>query len=106
MNTALHPKTGAVSYTCSSCGKKYTALSTAQSDVVVEMCSNCHPFYTGEEGVVVDTYSRVDRFKKQTTKADQGQLVKKKKKIELRGSKTKSVSAGEKLTLKDMLKQL
>lgn len=47
--------------TCA-CGAKYTVGST-QKEINVEICSACHPFYTGQDKVL-DTAGRVDRFKK------------------------------------------
>ncbi len=52
--------------TCA-CGAKYTVGST-QKEINVEICSACHPFYTGQDKVL-DTAGRVDRFKKKVAKA-------------------------------------
>ncbi|MEN9338555.1 MAG: ribosomal protein large subunit ribosomal protein [Candidatus Parcubacteria bacterium] len=52
--------------TCA-CGAKYTVGST-QKEIDVEICSACHPFYTGLDKVL-DTAGRVDRFKKKVAKA-------------------------------------
>ena len=53
--------------TCA-CGAKYTVGST-KKEIEVEICSACHPFYTGQEKVL-DTAGRVDRFKKRVAAAD------------------------------------
>src|SRR5258708_629974 len=47
---------------CSSCGRKWTVGSTRQS-ITLDICSNCHPCYTGEQRIV-DTEGQVDRFMK------------------------------------------
>jgi len=60
----------AATVTCS-CGQSFTVGSTVET-IHVEICSNCHPFYTGKQNLV-DTAGRVDRFKqlleKRTTMA-------------------------------------
>jgi large subunit ribosomal protein L31 len=49
--------------TCASCGTTWTTSSTKQ-EIRVETCSNCHPFFTGEQGRIVDIEGQVDRFYK------------------------------------------
>jgi len=49
--------------TCASCGTTWTTGSTKQ-EIRVETCSNCHPFFTGEQGRIVDIEGQVDRFYK------------------------------------------
>lgn len=62
MKTDIHPTYfEAVTATCA-CGATYTVGSTVES-ISVEICSACHPFYTGLEKVL-DTTGRVDKFKK------------------------------------------
>jgi large subunit ribosomal protein L31 len=48
---------------CASCGTKWTTGSTRKS-IHVEVCSNCHPFFTGEQSRLLDTEGQVDRFYK------------------------------------------
>ncbi|MDQ0514304.1 large subunit ribosomal protein L31 [Mycoplasmoides fastidiosum] len=49
MKKNIHPKATNVNFTCSSCQSKFTVLSTLEnSEVVVEICSQCHPFYLGK----------------------------------------------------------
>jgi large subunit ribosomal protein L31 len=47
--------------TCS-CGETFETRSTAGSDLTIEVCSRCHPFYTGKQKMV-DTGGRVDKFR-------------------------------------------
>lgn len=63
MKTGIHPQyfTDAV-ITCANCGNKFTAGSTKQEQNV-EICSKCHPFFTGKK-VLIDTEGRVDKFRK------------------------------------------
>ncbi len=62
MKKEIHPKyTNESKVTCA-CGAKFAVGSTME-EIKVEICSQCHPFYTGNEKVL-DTAGRVDRFKK------------------------------------------
>lgn len=49
--------------TCASCGKTWTTGST-KKEIRVDICSNCHPFYTGESSRILDIEGQVDRFYK------------------------------------------
>jgi len=49
--------------TCASCGTTWTTGST-KPEIRVETCSNCHPFFTGEQGRIIDMEGQVDRFYK------------------------------------------
>jgi len=61
MKPAIHPQYKDVKVTCS-CGNTFDTRSTTNKDVIlVEVCSLCHPFYTGKQKIV-DTAGRVDRF--------------------------------------------
>ncbi len=61
MKKDLHPTLYKTTITCH-CGNVFELQSTKQ-DIKVEICSKCHPFYTGKQKLV-DTGGRVDRFKK------------------------------------------
>ncbi|ACF46873.1 MAG: 50S ribosomal protein L31 [Prosthecochloris sp.] len=67
MKQDIHPKYTKVTVTCANCGKDFETRST-RSSIKVDICSNCHPFYTGKQ-VLVDTAGRVERFKKRFAKA-------------------------------------
>ena len=54
--------------TCASCGTTWTTGSTRQ-EIRVEICSNCHPFFTGKQKLV-DTAGRVERFRRKYAKSD------------------------------------
>jgi large subunit ribosomal protein L31 len=62
MKTDIHPKYHINTKATCACGAVFTVGSTLP-EISVEICSNCHPFYTGNEKVL-DTAGRVDRFKK------------------------------------------
>ena len=61
MKENIHPAYGECTVRCA-CGETFTPGST-KKEVRVEICSKCHPFYTGKQKLV-DTGGRVDRFKK------------------------------------------
>ncbi len=99
MKAAVHPQYFEnAEIICSSCGTKFTTGST-QEVIRVELCSNCHPFYTGEQRFV-DTGSRIERFQK---KVETGKLhvAKKKEKVE---EKKKAETAPK--TLREMLLEI
>lgn len=62
MRTDIHPNYGETTVTCS-CGNTFTTRSTRPGEMHVELCSECHPFFTGKQKLV-DTGGRVERFKK------------------------------------------
>jgi large subunit ribosomal protein L31 len=62
MKKDIHPKLYDTLVKCS-CGNEFTTRSTAGEEMHVEICSNCHPFYTGQQRFV-DSAGRIDRFKK------------------------------------------
>ena len=63
MKADIHPKYGETTVTCS-CGNTFTTRSTAKSGSIhAEVCSNCHPFYTGKQKIL-DTGGRVAKFEK------------------------------------------
>ncbi len=63
----LHPEYHKESKIRCACGKTYNTGST-KAEIQVEICANCHPFYTGEEKLI-DTAGRVEKFKKRQIKA-------------------------------------
>ncbi len=65
MQTKIHPKYSECKVTCS-CGNSFTVRSTATHELHLEICSQCHPFFTGKQKMV-DTAGRVDRFHKKYT---------------------------------------
>jgi large subunit ribosomal protein L31 len=62
MKPEIHPEYKAISVSCA-CGSKFETRSTMKDDLTVEICSECHPFFTGKQKLV-DTAGRVDRFNK------------------------------------------
>jgi large subunit ribosomal protein L31 len=62
MKTGIHPEYKQIAVTCT-CGNSFQTGSTLGHDLNVEVCSNCHPFYTGKQKTM-DTGGRVDKFRK------------------------------------------
>ena len=61
MKSGIHPKYEMTKITCA-CGNVIETRSTVK-DIQVEICSQCHPFFTGKQKLV-DTAGRIERFKK------------------------------------------
>ena len=62
MKTTIHPEYFADAKVSCSCGKTYTT-GASKPELRVEICNQCHPFYTGEQRIV-DTEGRVERMKR------------------------------------------
>jgi large subunit ribosomal protein L31 len=62
MKADIHPKYELISVTCT-CGNTFQTRSTLGEDLQIEVCSSCHPFYTGKQKIV-DSGGRVDKFRK------------------------------------------
>ena len=62
MKAAIHPEYEEVTVHCA-CGSVFKTRSTHKGDIRLEICSNCHPFFTGKQKLV-DSTGRVERFNK------------------------------------------
>lgn len=60
MKTDIHPEYTNTTVKCS-CGSIFTTKSTVEGDLTVELCNECHPFFTGKQKLV-DSAGRVERF--------------------------------------------
>lgn len=69
MKENIHPNYGQAEVRCA-CGETFTTGST-QKELRVEICSKCHPFFTGKQKLI-DTGGRVERFKKRYGMANEG----------------------------------
>jgi large subunit ribosomal protein L31 len=61
MKPDIHPEYSEITVTCS-CGNSFKTQSTAGHDLNLDVCSACHPFFTGKQKMV-DTGGRVDKFR-------------------------------------------
>ena len=75
MKPSIHPTYETIKVTCS-CGSVFETRSALAQDLNIEVCSQCHPFYTGKQKLV-DTGGRVqrfrDRYKNRATKKNDNQ---------------------------------
>jgi len=62
MKPDIHPDYKQIKVVCS-CGNEFATRSTLGKDVHIEVCSSCHPFFTGKQKIV-DTAGRVDKFRR------------------------------------------
>ena len=67
MKAGIHPAYEEVNVVCA-CGHTFRTRTAHKGDIRVEICSNCHPFFTGRQKLI-DTEGRVDRFQKKYPKA-------------------------------------
>jgi len=65
----IHPSYETIHVKCA-CGNSFETRST-KGDIVVEICAQCHPFFTGKQKLV-DTAGRVERFRRKVANADAG----------------------------------
>ena len=66
MKAAIHPAYNEIRVLCA-CGHSFGTRSTHKGDIHVEICSNCHPFFTGKQKLM-DTAGRVERFRRKYAK--------------------------------------
>jgi len=64
----IHPNYHEIRVVCA-CGNSFAAKSTHKGDIHAEICSNCHPFFTGKQKMI-DTAGRVERFRRKYAKAE------------------------------------
>lgn len=105
MKKDIHPKYNNNLEIKCSCGNSFVTGSTLEQDSIsIEICSKCHPFYTGEQKIV-DTNNLVRKYEEKVEKAKKLSFKSKKEKMEKR--RQKFGDAGNKpastLTLRDML---
>jgi large subunit ribosomal protein L31 len=67
MKTGIHPQYHTITVTCA-CGNTFETGSTLAGPMRVEICSNCHPLYTGKSKLI-DTAGRVDKFQARQAQA-------------------------------------
>ena len=84
MKKKIHPQYQDITFSCA-CGAKFVAGSTIKDEFKTEICSQCHPFYTGKQKLI-DSSGRVDKFMEKMKKA-QKIAETKVKKVGKKGSK-------------------
>ncbi len=74
----LHPPSHKIVISCTTCKSLYPTHSATPNSLSVEICANCHPFYTGQQRLV-DTEGRVDRFNKKFSREAMAERAKARK---------------------------
>ncbi|MGI6081562.1 MAG: 50S ribosomal protein L31 [Limnochordia bacterium] len=69
MKSGIHPKYYSTTVTCA-CGESFETGSTVEN-LRVEVCSKCHPFYTGARQKMVDSRGRVERFRRRYSMSEE-----------------------------------
>ena len=69
MKHGIHPDYAPVTILCVGCNTSYLTRSTSGKDYHVEICANCHPFFTGKQRLL-DTAGRVERFRRKYSKPE------------------------------------
>ncbi len=71
MKTDIHPEYTKTRVHCTSCNTDFETRSTAGEAITLDVCSNCHPFYTGRQRIM-DTGGRVQRFRNRQARSNRG----------------------------------
>jgi large subunit ribosomal protein L31 len=101
MKSKIHPKYYKDAKVICACGNSFTTGSTL-SEIKVDICAKCHPFFTGEEKYV-DTLGRVEKFKQKQTQAGKKKYVKKADRKQHKQSLAAKQAKKTPKTLKEML---
>jgi len=106
MKRSIHPIYTQITVTCNSCSAKYQVGSTLSTDMRVDVCDKCHPFFTGTQKIV-DVANKARDFQKRSDTAKK--LQEKIAQIKAEKSKRQVSSSNDEnvpMTLKDMMKLL
>lgn len=101
MKQNIHPTWYTSAKVVCACGNTFTTGSTIDS-IRVEICSKCHPFFTGQQKFV-DTLGQVERFQQKTKKAEEKSKVR--EQIQQVRKQKQEKSKSDKPSLKDLLMQ-
>jgi large subunit ribosomal protein L31 len=104
MKDTIHPNYQQITITCVGCGTTFTTGSTAK-DARVDICSKCHPFFTGQKKLI-DTEGRVEKFTKRVARQAEERKPKKVVVTAVPGKmavQTAQKSADQPKSLRDML---
>jgi len=103
MKKNIHPKVYTEAVVTCVCGNQFTTISTQQS-LAVEVCSNCHPLFTGQQKFV-DTEGRIDKFNKKL-KQMAGKVEEHKAKQEQKVKKQQSSTNQKAPSLRELMNQV
>jgi large subunit ribosomal protein L31 len=102
MKKTIHPQVYTDALVKCACGNTFTTIST-QKTLTVEICSACHPFFTGQQKFV-DTEGRIDKFAKKAKLAEQKKAAEATKKAGKKAKQSNQAAQPIK-SLKEMLKE-
>jgi large subunit ribosomal protein L31 len=88
MKQNMHPTSKEITITCT-CGAVINTVSTTCKDFSTELCSKCHPFFTGKQRLI-DSTGRVERFQKRYAKFEKKSATKAETKPEVEETKTET----------------
>ncbi|MBI2268543.1 MAG: 50S ribosomal protein L31 [Candidatus Blackburnbacteria bacterium] len=100
MKKAIHPKWYPETQVSCACGNRFTVGSTVP-EIRVEVCSNCHPFYTGQMRYL-DTAGRVDKFRARLEATRDSKVISKKVKRQFKAAKRLEEERARPTTLGDV----
>jgi large subunit ribosomal protein L31 len=100
MKQAIHPNWNDQAVVSCACGASFTTGSTIPT-IKIDICSKCHPLFTGQQKFV-DTLGQVDKFQKKQELHEKKQEV---RKVIIESRKAKQEAKGDKPSLKDLLMQ-
>lgn len=103
MKAEIHPELKKTKVHCNGCNTEFETESTVES-ITVDICSNCHPFYTGKQKLV-DTAGRVEKFKARTEAAKKKQAASAKQ-AEAKAEKEGEAAQAEDPELKEIAEEL
>lgn len=103
MKKKVHPKYYNNCQVTCACGNTFTTGSTLP-EIKVEICSACHPFFTGQQKYV-DTLGRVEKFKQKQEQAKKFKYIKKSLRKKLKAKRQEKEAEKKPQTLKEMLKK-
>lgn len=104
MKKDIHPERKETTVFCNGCNTTFKTYST-QDKITVEICSNCHPFYTGKQKLV-DVAGRVDKFKARQAAAVSKKQISKSSKQEVTENKAAKPAADSTEKLKELKQKL
>ena len=99
MKKGIHPQVYIDAVVTCACGNSFITMST-KKDIAVEICSACHPFFTGKKRYI-DTEGQIDKFAKKVKAAQESGVVVKSSK-EKKADKAAAVGNKKPVTLKDL----
>ncbi|PIZ94650.1 MAG: 50S ribosomal protein L31 [Candidatus Magasanikbacteria bacterium CG_4_10_14_0_2_um_filter_37_12] len=104
MKQNIHPTYHTAATVVCACGNSFTVGSTKE-EIRVELCSKCHPFYTGKQKFV-DTARRVEKFKEKATRVEAAAATRKGKKVKQAARAAKKQDGTKTTTAKTKTKKI